>query len=166
MTELMGAAMLLGGGWSISLLWGRRQRRTVEICGKFLFAAQRMEQAIRCEQRGLKPLFFELSAQSGAVGRFFDDLLFLWAAEEESPLQTVWEQACAMSELPAEGKRIWRELGCRLSGDGEHVCTSLHVAAEQLTLLQQSLKESLPNRLRLGSALSLSAAAVLVILLL
>lgn len=166
MTQIVGAAMLLGGGWSVSLLWGRRQRRMVDICGEFLFAAQHMEQAIRCERRGLKSLFFEFSAQSGAVGRFFDDLLCLWAAEEESSLQRVWEQAAVLSELPAEGRRIWRELGQRLGGDSEHICAAMNVAAEQLALLQQSLQASLPNRLRLGSALSLSAAAVLVILLL
>ena len=166
MMRMAGAAMLLGGGWAVSLLWGGRQRRKVEICGEFLFAAQRMEQAIRCEQRGLKTLFFELSAERGAVGRFFEDLLCLWAAEEEETLQTVWEQACVMSELSAEGKRIWQELGRRLSGDSEHVCGSITAAAERMSMLQQSLKEDLPNRLRLGSALSLSAAAFLVILLL
>ena len=166
MMRMAGAAMLLGGGWAVSLLWGRRQRRRVDVCGEFLFAAQRMEQAIRCQQRELKPLFFELSVESGAAGRFFEDLLCLWADAGEEPLQTVWEQACAMSELPAEGKRIWRELGRRLQGDKEHVCGSITVAAEQMSMLQQSMKEDLPIRLRLGSALSLSAAAFLVILLL
>ena len=166
MTRFLGAAMLLGGGWGVSLLWGQRQRRTVDICGEFLFAAQRMERVIRCEQRGLKPLFFELAEQGGAVGHFFEDLLCLWAEEEELTLQTVWEQACQVSELSKEGKRIWKELGQRLVGDSDHVCGSITAAAEQLSVLQQSLKESLPNRLRLGSALSLSAAAFLVILLL
>lgn len=166
MTRFLGAAMLLGGGWGMSMLWGRRERRTVDICGEFLFAAQRMEQVIRCEERGLKPLFFELAEQGGAVGRFFEDLLCLWAAEEELTLQRVWEQACQVSELPKEGKRIWRELGRRLGGDSEHVCRSINAAAEQLSVLQRSLKQSLPSRLRLGSALSLSAAAFLVILLL
>lgn len=166
MIRVMGAAMLLGGGWGMSLLWGRHQRRMIEICGEFLFAAQRMERAIRCEQRGLNPLFFALAEERGAAGHFFKDLLCLWAAEEEKPLQTVWDQACTVSELPTEGKRIWRELGQRLSGDSEHICTSITAAAEEISLLQRSLKESLPNRLRLSSALSLSAAAFLVILLL
>ena len=166
MMKWMWAALLLSGGWGVSLLWGRRQRRTVEICGEFLLAAQRMERTIRCEQRGLKSLFFELAAQEGAVGRFFEDLLCLWAAEEETPLRNVWERAASVSELPAEGKRIWRELGQRLSGDSEHICASITAAAEELSALQKSLKETLPNRLRLSSALSLSAAAFLVILLL
>ena len=166
MTRLMGAAMLLGGGWTASLLWGRRQRRMVDICEEFLFAAQRMEQAICCEQRGLKPLFFAFAEEQSAAGHFFEDLLCLWAADEEVSLQTVWEQACEVSELPAEGKRIWRELGGRLSGDSEHMCASITVAAQQMSMLKQSLKDSLPTRRRLSSALSLSAAALLVILLL
>ena len=166
MMRMAGAAMLLGGGWAVSLLWGGRQRRMVTVCGEFLFAAQRMERAIRCEQRELKALFFALSAERGAAGRFFGDLLCLWETEREVPLEALWERACAVSELPAEGKRIWQELGRSLSGDGEHVCGSITAAAERMSMLQRSMKEDLPNRLRLGSALSLSAAAFLVILLL
>ena len=86
--------------------------------------------------------------------------------EEEALLETLWERACAAVELPPEGTRIWKELGRRFGGDSGTVCGSITAAAEELSVLQNGLKEALPGRLRICSAVSMSTAAFLTILLL
>ena len=165
MTRLLGAGLLLIGGWSLSLRWGLRERRKVEECRNFLFALQRMERGIRSEQRGIGELAHQLAAERGGVGRFFGALLPLWEEGKQS-LQELWEESCGLLQLPPEGLRIWRELGRRLCGDSESVCRSISAAAEELSALQYSLKESLNGRIRTCSTLSLCGAAFLVIVLL
>lgn len=165
MIRLLGAGLLLAGGWGVSWLWGRQQRRMMEDCGSFLFAAQRMERSIRCEGRGLQELFFTLSEENSAAGCFFKQLLYLWAAQPEEVLSSVWTAACDAVPLPEEGWRIWRELGQRLGGDGESICASISVAAEELSMLSDAMRSALPARMRLSGTVSLSAAAFLAILL-
>ena len=165
MIRLLGAGLLLAGGWGIAWLWGREQRRTIENCGSFLLAAQRMERAIRCEGRGLREVFSALAAERSAAGCFFERLLILWEERTEETLPKVWIDACDMTKLPTEGLRIWRELGYRFDGDGESVCASISAAAEEFSMLCQSLRSALPAQLRLSGTVSLSAAAFLAILL-
>lgn len=160
----LGAGLLMAGSWGVAWLWGREQRCIIEACGSFLLAAQRMERAIRCEGRGLREIFSTLAPEQGAAGEFFRQMLSLW--EEERDLTAIWAESCEGTQLPAEGERIWRELGRRLDGDRESVCASISAAAEEFSMLCQSLRSALPARLRLSGTVSLSAAAFLAILLL
>lgn len=161
----LGAVLLLTGGWGISRRWGERQRRNMEACGSFSFAAQRMEQAIRCERRALRELVFTLSQEQSAAGEFFEHLLRCWQGEERT-LGDLWAELAAHSALPEEGVRLWRELGERLDGDAQSVCAACRLTAEGMEGLRQRLAAALPERLRLSMTLSLSAAAMVTVLLL
>ncbi len=167
MIRLLGALLIFGGGGGVAALALRRRRRELDTLGELLYALHRLEREIRAEGRGLREIFFALAEDAaGEAGAFFAALLRLWQEAPEMTLSRHWDTACETLSLPEEGRRCWRELGRRLSGDGESVKKGLTLAAEELAALQESLKRELPEQRRVVAALSLSGAVILTVLLL
>lgn len=167
MIRLLGVLLIFGGGGGIAGLTLRRRQKELDAVGELLYALHRMEREIRAEGRGLRDIFSALAEESrGETGVFFCHMLRLWQEPVEMDLLRRWEESLTLLCLPAEGGSIWRELGRRLEGDSDSLEKGLALAAEELTALQTQLKQTLPEQKRVVTALSLSGAAILSVLLL
>lgn len=167
MIRALGALLVLAGGGGLSLLTVQARRREIAAAGELLYALHRLERSVRCEKRPLPPLFRALAEETSGEGRrFFTALTRRWEAEPETPLPQLWCAESAALALPEEGRRVWRELGRRLAGDGESLEGALRLAAEELEELRRGLERALPQTRRLSAAVCLSAAAFLLVLLL
>lgn len=167
MIRVLGVLLLFFSGIGTAETALRRRRRELDTMGELLYALHRLESAVRCERRPLYPLFASLAEElRGEGGRFFRALLERERQEPESALAVDWVRCTEMLTLPPEGLRIWRELGQRLSGDADSVERALALTAEELTALRQGMEHALPQQRRVMTALSLSGAAFLTVLLL
>ncbi len=167
MIRMLGVLLIFGGGGGMAMLTMQKRQKEVETVGELLSVLHRMEREIRSEGRGLRPIFAALAEDAaGEAGAFFCVLLQHWEEEPEQSLSRQWERAAADLLLSEEGQRIWRELGRRLAGDEESVGRGIAIATEELTALQMRLRDTLPEQRRVVTALSLSAAAFLSVLLL
>ncbi|MGM9661986.1 MAG: stage III sporulation protein AB [Oscillospiraceae bacterium] len=166
MIRALGALLVFAGGGCISLLTVQRRRREIAAAEELLYALHRLEREIRCEKKPLPPLLHALAEETKGEGRrFFAGLLRRWEAEPETPLPQLWYAQSETLNLPEEGRRIWRELGRRLAGDGESLQGALRLASEEMEELRRRLERALPEARRLSAAVCLSASAFLVILL-
>ena len=105
--------------------------------------------------------------QRGAVGRCPDVAAFLNAVRENSAssgLAEAWKQAA--EELPVtEEVRLLAELGHCLTGDEERACRGLAAVSAQLRGELQRQRKAAAEEDRRKTALCLSGAAFLIILL-
>ena len=167
MIRLLGVLLVFGGGGGIALLTLRRRHNELENVGELLYALHRMEREIRADGRGLRQIFAALAEEmTGETSCFFCRLMNLWQESPEWVLSQHWEEALSVLSLQEEGKRVWSELGRRLAGDGESVEKAIVLAAEEFSALQVQLRQALPEQRRVVTALSLSGAAILSVLLL
>ena len=167
MIRLLGVLLIFGGGGGIAVLMLRRRQKELDAVGELLYALHRMEREIRAEGRGLREIFSALAEETaGETRTFFCQMLRLWQEPVEMDFLRRWEESLPLLCLPAEGGSIWRELGRRLEGDSESLEKGLALASEELAALQAQLKRALPEQRRVVTALSLSGAAILSVLLL
>ena len=167
MIRAFGVLLIFLGGAGFARLETGKRRKELATVGELLYAAHRLEREIRCESRPLPELFSSLQSEvKGDARRFFEQLLFCWEQSPESELLRSWESSLQELSLPAEGERIWRELGRHFAGDGESLRGALCLAAEERTALQQRLELKFPDTQRVSTAVFLSASAFLAILLL
>lgn len=165
MTQLLGTVLILLSGAGTARAALCRRRAELKTLQELLYALHRMESAVRCERRPLYPLFSALAEElTGEGGDFFRDLLA--GRGETRSLAADWERRAALLTLPPEGLRLWRELGRRLGGDGDSVERALALTGEELGALHRQMEQALPQQRRLWTAVSLSAAAFLIVLLL
>ena len=167
MIRLFGVLLVFLGSGGMAALLMKIRRRELQTIEELLYVLHRMEREIRCEGRGLFSIFSALAEEAeGEARRFFVRLLQQRQSCAEEPLAQQWDRCVSDLSLPREGERLWRELGRRLSGDKESVEKSLLLASEALTALQQSRQCAVPEERRVVTALCLSAAAFLSIVLL
>lgn len=137
------------------------------ICGKeeqfvqdLLAAVECLEILIRWEKRTL-PDSITQQVSREYVGEYFSKVLA--NMKSNTTLQQAWINTFEMIE-PKEISRIL--CAVTLTGDSEYLQGQLAFAAAQIRKFQQNEQQKKPEKLKLRTALALSAAGLAVILLL
>lgn len=157
--RLIGGAFILGATVYVLFAQRRRERRERETLWSLAGALGYMETAIRWEKLPL-PRIFETLAARPACGIYFEKLVEMM--QSDLPLHSAWENV--FSKLRGEGGAIMRRVA--LSGDEAHLVRALRCAQEKLTALCRRRETEDRQRARVSGAAGLSAAGVLIILLL
>ena len=118
-----------------------------------------METAIRWQRMPL-PQVFQTLARRECCGPYFEKMANM--LQSNIPLQTAWEKA--FRNIPCGGGDILCRIA--LEGDGERLEGALRSAREELTVLCRRREETDRQRGRVRAAAVLSAACLLIILLL
>lgn len=157
--RLTGGGLILAGAVYVLWLWYRRRQRQREVLWSLVGALGYMETAIRWQRMPL-PQIFQTLAQRPNCGPYFEKIVR--SLKSNIPLHTLWENA--FSDLPGDGGTILRRV--ELQGDGERLVEALQSAREELTELCRCREKADRQQGRVTGAAVLSAACLLIILLL
>ena len=159
----VGVACVLGGGFLARWYGVTALRRQEEALEELTALLERMAREIRMTRMPL-PRLLSCLAQEGRYtgGRFA-------AAAEAAGLggdpEHAWRQTARTLPLPPLSRRITAELAPGLMGDEEGVCRAVLLTCQALYGQLSRLREERPAREKRTTALCLSGAALLVILL-
>ena len=153
--KLAGAALIVAGAVWCCAARRRRQRQRLTLAQ----ALSAMETGIRWQRRPMPQLLAQL-AQRPVCGLYFDAM---WEMLQSNiPLQSAWNRA--FSRIPdAETAEVLRRM--ELGGDETRLLTQLEDARQALTALAARWAREDAQDRRVAGALALSAAGLLVILL-
>ncbi len=157
--KLAGGGLILAGAVYVLHLWYRHRCRQREVLWSLAGALGYMETAIRWQRQPL-PQIFRTLAQRPNCGPYFEKIAK--SMQGDMPLHTLWENA--FSDIPGDGGAILRRI--ELSGDGERLEGALRSAREALTELCRQRERADRQQGRVTGAAVLSAACLLIILLL
>ena len=164
MLKVLGCVCILGGGalarWRCLTERGRR----LDTLSDLLSALRRMGEEIRMARTPLPPLLDRLAEGCGQEAGTFLRAAAAGLRRGED-LTMVWRSALETLALPAPCHSALAELGEALHGDEESVCKAISLAG---SVLARELEEALrrrPEEDRRATALWLSAAALLAIVL-
>ena len=164
MLKLLGSVLVFGGG---ALVWRMQVtacRRELALLSDLLSALGRMAEEIRMTRTPLPSLLDKLGrGRSAAVNTFFKSVAD--AARQGLPVSLAWRDAAAALPLSDEEQAALLEAGTCLGGDEASVCRGLALAQAQLSRSLEEKRHRRPEREKRATALSFSAAALLVILL-
>ena len=156
--------ILLGGCWARALQV-TALRRELRVLADLLETLDRMDTEIRVNRTPLPRLLARL-----APGRTRPLELFLCrvseAARRGEYLPGVWTREANGLPLGEEDRRTLRALGERLPGDEETACKGIELARSFLSGSLEEKRAGRADRERRTTALCLSGAALLAILLL
>ena len=163
MLKWVGALCILGGGflarqYSVSAL--RREEESLE---ELISALERMLREIRMTRMPLPRLLARLAQECRYTGG-----LFMAAAEAAGlggDVELAWRQAAAGLSLPGRAKRFAAELAPGLLGDEEGICRAIGLTCDDLSAELEQLRAGRSEQEKRTTALCLSGAALLVILL-
>ena len=147
--KLTGGGLILAGAVYVLRLWYRRRRRQREVLWSLVGALGYMETAIRWQRMPL-PQIFQTLTQRPNCGPYFEKIVR--SLKSNMPLHRLWENA--FSELPGDEGTILRRVG------------ALQSSREELTELCQRRETADRQQGRVTGAAVLSAACLLIILLL
>lgn len=154
---VMGAAV-----WLLHRLSGERKRQWL-VLEELASVLDFMGDEIRVNQTPMYRLL-----QRAAAGRCPDVAAFLNAARENSAvngLAEAWRQAAGNLPVMGTELRLLSELGHSLTGDEERVCRGLTAVSTQLQAELQRQRKTAAEVDRRKTALCLSGAAFVIILL-
>lgn len=157
--KLAGAALIVAGAVWCCAARHRRQRQRLTLAQALAQALSAMETGIRWQRRPMPQLLAQL-AQRPVCGLYFDAM---WEMLQSNiPLQSAWNRA--FSRIPdAETAEVLRRM--ELGGDETRLLTQLEDARQALTALAARWAREDAQDRRVAGALALSAAGLLVILL-
>ena len=163
MLRLTGSALILAAAlWlqrSFRLHTLLRQRTLRALAGAFLA----LESTVRLTLTPLPALLRHLSCEPEAEGFFADVTANLSRGE---PLASAWEHAAKALSVGARERETVSALGHALGGGEEGVCAALTLAANELSRLEEELRQRERETGRITAALCLGGGAMLCILLL
>lgn len=164
MLKLLGSLCIFGGGAMFWLRQLQECRREVELLSDLSAALEELAEEIRMTQRSL-PLLLEgiQTGRSQIAADFFRGATA--AARSGESLTKAWTAAADALPLDESARRVLQEAGHCLSGDEARVVQGLHQASSLLGRRWEEKRLQRPERERRATALSFSAAALLVILL-
>lgn len=164
MLKLLGSACILAGGVLARYLHGLECRRELDTLSDLLSALRRMAEEIRMARTVLPVLLDRLPAHCGPeAGVFFHAAAE--AARRGDALEEAWRRGAAALPVPAAGRAALEELGASLGGDEESICKAISLAVCVLERETEALIRRRPEEAKRATALCMSAAALLVILL-
>lgn len=164
MLKLIGSLCILGGGFllrRISLAQRRRQRDTLS---ELACALRRMSEEIRSTRKPLPLLLKQLTDHCETEAA----ALFAAAAEAaaaKGSVERVWREAAETLPLSRETGHTLAELGADLRGDAEQICNAISLVMLHLSVDAEEWDKNFRTDGQRISALCLSGAALLVILL-
>ena len=171
MTKALGAAAIVFACLLAACARMREKReriaRLLSLRDSLLFLRRELSE----RRRGMRELFFELARreETEPTGMFYRRLGEEMRRLGESSFSEIWASALR-SELAEWGETVTdtlRPLGNCLGGsEAERQCTELARAAEELDRQSRGEREALVRERKLSYGLSLSAGALIVIMLL
>ena len=157
--KLAGAALIVAGAVWCCAARRRRQRQRLTLAQALAQALSAMETGIRWQRRPMPQLLAQL-AQRPVCGLYFDAVREM--LQSDMPLQIAWNRT--FSRIPdAETAEVLRRM--ELGGDETRLLTQLEDARQALTTLAARWAREDAQDRRVTGALALSAAGLLVILL-
>ena len=157
--RLIGGALILAAALYVVYSCRRTRRERQALLWSLVGALGYMETAIRWQKMPL-PRIFRTLAQRPGCGKHFEKLADM--LQSNMPLQMSWEKA--FDDLPCGAAEIVRRV--ELEGDGERLAGVLRGAQEELAELCRRTEASDRQRGRISAAAVLSAAGLVIILLL
>jgi len=162
--KLLGSICIFCGG---ALVWWTQMadcRRELDTLSEMIMSLGRMGEEIRMTRTPLPLLLDRLKqGRTTGVAAFFQEVSK--AARQGSSVVLAWQEAAGRLPLESEDRAALREAGACLAGDEAHICQGLAHAAAQLSRSLEEKRRRKPERERRATAMSFSAAALLVILL-
>ena len=157
--KLAGAALIVAGAVWCCAARRRRQRQRLTLAQALAQALSAMETGIRWQRQPMPQLLAQL-AQRPMCGTYFDTVREM--LQSDMPLQIAWNRT--FSRIPdAETAEVLRRM--ELGGDETRLLTQLEDARQALTTLAARWAREDAQDRRVAGALALSAAGLLVILL-
>ena len=164
MLKLTGALLILCAG-----VWAWRQqaaarRCSLETLADLITTLRRMGEEIRMRRTALPKLLPQLQrGRTPAVARFLETVAA--GIRRGRPLPDSWGEAVEALPLREGDRALLREIGGDLHGDEENICKVILLTCDQLSKSLEAARGSQPEEEKRASALWLSGAALLVILL-
>ncbi|MBE6996112.1 MAG: hypothetical protein E7429_05260 [Ruminococcaceae bacterium] len=164
MLKAAGSLCILAGGFLARWQQMAQRRRRRDTLSDLLCALRRMCEEIRCARTPLPTLLHRLGRDCGedAAG------LFLAAAKATAggeQLADVWRQAAQALPISREAGASLARLGEDLHGDEEQICNAVSLVIQLLARETEEMDRNIRADGQRVSALCLSGAALLVILL-
>ena len=164
MLKWIGAACILAGGALARQYQVSALRRELDTLSALLAALCRMAEEIRMTRTPLPRLLSRLGREgTGPAGRFFSAVAE--AALQGENISAVWRRAAGDLPLAEGPRRAVESLSSGLLGDEESVCKAISLACMDLSRALEDLRARRPETEKRATALCLSGAALLVILL-
>lgn len=162
--KLMGALLVLGGGVLAAVKQRLLQRKGRELLCDLMAALREMAQEIRMTRKPLPEILGELEhTYDGDAAAFF--ACAVRCMGQGMPLVSSWQTAASALPLSREIKRVIAGLGDHLHYDEESVCEAVSLALYELAKYAEEWDRQHTEADRRSTALWMSAAALLVILL-
>lgn len=163
MVKLLGSVCILSGGMLARWCRVRERRLRLDTLSGLLAALRRMGEEIRLTRTPLPELLEGLAVCAGPAGLLF------WAGAEAArtggDLPAVWKGAAEELPISQEDQAALVELGESLHGDEESVCKAISLVISHLASSLEESRRRGPEEDKRATALCLSGAALLVILL-
>ena len=164
MLKVLGSACILGGGMLVRYLHALERRREMDTLSDLLSSLRKMAEEIRMARTPLPALLNHLDAGCGAeVGAFFRTAAL--SARQGRDLPATWRQGAEALPLSVDSGTALEELGNHLCGDEESICKAISLAIYSLAKDAEDCARRRPEEAKRTTALCLSGAALLVILL-
>ncbi len=164
MLKVLGSFCVLCGGVLARYFQAAERRREMDTLSDLLTALRRMAEEIRMARTALPVLLERLSAGCGPeAGAFFQAAAN--AARRGEDLGKTWRRAAAALPLSAVSVSALAELGDDLRGDEESIYKAISLVIYALAQEAEERTRRQPEEAKRATALCLSGAALLVILL-
>ncbi len=164
MVKLLGACCIFGGGAYVRWTQIREVRRELDTLSELGAALEQMIQEIRLARTPLPALLEGLGRRrSGDTAAFFQTAAE--ALRQGVPAGEAWRSAAEDLPLSREDRTAVAEAGNSLQGDEAQICKAISLVGMRLTEHLTERHRSRPEREKRATALTFSAAALLVILL-
>ena len=165
MVKLVGSCLILGGGgwlWWILQSQRRSQRETLRELSAFL---RRMRDEIQLARTRLPDLMERLAnaCKTPDAARFFHAIAA--AARAGESLELAWTQAADALPLPEQNKTALSAVAGYLKSKEDNLCNGINLVTNQLQRQLDEWDSRAAEESKRTSALCLSGAAFLVILL-
>lgn len=164
MLKLLGSLCVLGGGFLLRWIRLAECRRKRDTLSELACALRRMSEEIRSARKPLPVLLAQLAetceTEAGS--------LFAAAAEasgEEAGVERAWREATETLPLSRRTKHDFAELGADLRGDEQQICNAISLVMLRISEDAEEWDRNFRADGQRISALCLSGAALLVILL-
>lgn len=164
MLKIVGSACVLGSGVLAWYVQAMERRREMDTLSELLWALRRMVEEIRMARTPLPRLLDRLSQGcGGAVTAFFQAVSA--AARRGEDVGGAWRQAADALPLSGVSAAALAGLGNDLHGDEENICKAVSLVIYSMAQDMEERTRSQPEVAKRTTALCLSGAALLVILL-
>ena len=161
--KLLGAAMILFGTMGTFLLWRERSLEPIRVGEALLRDLAVLERCICRRQMSLPAITGAVLRESAAAQRIWTPLHVLMTEGEKEGLSACWQIACG--NLPSQLQPILSPLGPLLPEGGQALHRAINETREELTGFLRAQRQRQTEDSRLGGAVSMASACLLILVL-